>query len=190
MNNTIKATAASVKSIHSDVTRASTTMFNRFVTYLGILAMFACLTVCFGVPVAHAQELLGYQAASASNGITTGWWSPDTAASATSPHFLLSMPGLPNFQAFDSLKTSTAQSDGNVPGDPMDNYVANLEGGTLPSISFLALVQTSYIQWESRLADTRTPTSVNGAMVYPLVQVNYAGWNLPVALYTSPLRGY
>jgi hypothetical protein len=191
MYNTIKATAASVKSSNSNVTRASVTMFNHFVRYLGILTMVGCLTVWFGAPVAHAQELLGHQAASASTGITTGWWSPDIASSAASPHFLLSTAGLPNFEAFDSLKTSTAQSHGSLPGDPMDNYVANLtDGGSLPSISFLALVQTSYVQWESSLADTPTPTSVNGAMVYPLMQVNYAGWNLPVALYTSPLRGY
>jgi hypothetical protein len=55
----------------------------------------------------------------------------------------------------------------------------------LPSISLLSVLQTRYIDWESSLADTRTPTSVNGAMVYPLFQINYANGSLPVALYNS-----
>jgi hypothetical protein len=62
--------------------------------------------------------------------------------------------------------------------------------GELPSSrSLLAPFQAKYAAWESSLTDTRSLTSVKGRLVYPLLQVNYGGWRLPVALYLPPLRG-
>jgi hypothetical protein len=60
---------------------------------------------------------------------------------------------------------------------------------SLPPESFLSLLQAKYAIWESSLADSRSLVDVNGVSVYPLLQINYAGWHLPVTLYISSLRG-
>jgi hypothetical protein len=49
--------------------------------------------------------------------------------------------------------------------------------------SFLSFVQTEYLLRESRLGDSQSLTSVSAISAYPLLQINYAGWNLPVTLY-------
>jgi hypothetical protein len=59
----------------------------------------------------------------------------------------------------------------------------------LPPASFLGLLQAKYTMWESSLADSGSLTNVNGVSVYPLLQINYEGWRLPVTLYISSLRG-
>jgi hypothetical protein len=170
-------------------TLISISLFDRFALYLSILTVTTCLAVCFAAAKTHAQDIPSQDNAVAPS-ITTGSGSLESAASATSPRFLLSVAGLPDFQAFDLAKTSAFQSGGNVPAEPIDRYSANLtDSAALPSVSFLALMQTWYLQWQSSLADTRTPTSVNGVMVYPLLQINYANGSLPVALYNSSLLG-
>jgi hypothetical protein len=55
--------------------------------------------------------------------------------------------------------------------------------------SFWSLMATDYTAWESNLSDSRSPMDVNRMSVYPLVQIDYASWRLPIALYISPLRG-
>jgi hypothetical protein len=187
MNNieTIAKSATSSQAVSYDPSETEVSLFDRFALYLGILVLIACLAVCFAAAKAHAQDLPTQDGAQVST-VTNGWWSLECGASATSPRFLLSNAGLPSFRAFDSLKSSTALSGGTSLADPESNYVANLtEDESLPSISLLSVLQTRYIDWESSLADTRTPTSVNCAMVYPLFQINYANGSLPVALYNS-----
>jgi hypothetical protein len=180
------AKSATINQAVSHEPETDVSLFDCFGLYLGILVLIACLTVCFAAAKVQAQDFPIQDGAQAST-VTTGWWSLETAASATSPRFLLSNAGLPSFRAFDSLKASTALSGGNSFADAESNYVANLtEDEPLPTISLLSVLQTRYIDWESSLADTRTPTSVNGAMVYPLFQINYANGSLPVALYNSP----
>jgi hypothetical protein len=180
MNN-IETTAKS-----ATLSQAAVSLFDCFALYLGILVLIACLTVCLAAAEAHAQNLPS-QGIAQSASMTNGWWPLESSSSATSPRFLLSVAGLPDFQALDSLQASTALAGANPPADLANNYAANLtEDQPLPSVSLLALMQTRYVDWESSLADTRTPTSVNGAMVYPLFQINYAGGSLPVALYNSP----
>ncbi|MEA2649241.1 MAG: hypothetical protein QOG61_1676 [Candidatus Binataceae bacterium] len=51
-----------------------------------------------------------------------------------------------------------------------------------------SLLQAGYAMWESSLADSRSLINVNGVSVYPLFQINYAGWHLPITLYISSLR--
>ena len=161
-------------------TQAAVSIFDCFGLYLGILALIATLAVFFAAAKADAQDLPG-QGSGQFATMTTGWWSSST----TSPRFLLSVAGLPDFQALDSVQASTALSG--PLGNPENNYAANLtDSEPLPSVSLLSLIQTRYVDWESDLADTRTPTSVNGAMVYPLFQINYGNGSLPVALYNSP----
>ena len=181
--------ASSNQAISHGPTEAAVSLFDCLALYLGTLVLIACLTVCLAAPKAHAQDLRS-QSTAQSAIATTGWWSMESSASATSPHFLLSVAGLPNFQAFESLEASSALSGANSQADSANSYVANLnDDEPLPTISLLALLQTRYVDWESSLADTRTPTSVNGAMVYPLFQINYANGSLPVALYNSSLYG-
>ena len=194
MNN-IKAIAKFATSSHGGravsqrPTQTPVSLFACFALYLSILTMIACLTICFGAAKAHSQDVPGQERANAPTN-TNGWWPPESATSAISPRFLLSAAGLPDFQAFDSTKTSRLQSGGHLPVEPIDEYSTNLTGGaSLPSVPVLAVIQTRYAQWESSLADTQTPTSVNGAMVYPLLQINYANGSLPVALYISPRLG-
>jgi hypothetical protein len=188
--NTIENIAKSATTSHGashSPSETSVSLFDSLVLYLSILTLMACLSFLFAA-AAHAQSLPGQETAQAPATITTGWWSVESATS--SPRFLLSIAGLPSFQAFDTVKTSTAISGTNLSADSTDNYLANLgDAGSLRSGSFLSLVQTRYVEWESSLADTRTPTSVNGAMVYPLFQINYENGTLPVALYNSSLRG-
>jgi hypothetical protein len=176
MNNTSEAIAASVKSSHDHVTpkKAFVTASNHFITYLGVGTIVACFTIWFAASAAHAQDSLGQQAARASTGITTGWWSPETTA--TAPQITLAAADLSRFRASGLHQTSTQISS------PVNNALQ-------PSGSFFSPSQTKYIQPQSLLADTRPLINVNGTLVRPLAQVSYAGWSLPVVLRTSPLAG-
>jgi hypothetical protein len=60
---------------------------------------------------------------------------------------------------------------------------------SLPPGSFPSVMQAKYAIWQSSLADSRSLVNVNGMSVYPLLQIDYAGWHLPVTLYLSSLRG-
>jgi hypothetical protein len=55
--------------------------------------------------------------------------------------------------------------------------------------SFLYSLQISYMQWESRLADTVSPISRRGMLVYPFLEISVAGGHLPISMYIPPLRG-
>jgi hypothetical protein len=61
------------------------------------------------------------------------------------------------------------------------------DSGVLPG-SFLYPLQVSYMQWESRLADTVSPTSQRGMLVYPFLEISVAGVYLPISMYVPPLR--
>lgn len=185
---TTKSVAETITKSAASSHRTSVRISGRFVTYRRVLTLAAGLTFCLAAATARAQALPSYDSTQAPVTTSAGWWSLESASS-TSPRFLLSVAGLPNFKAFDSANTSIALSGANIPAEPMANYIANLtDAGSLPSVPFLSIIQTSYVQWESGIADTRTPTSANGAMVYPMMEINYASGQLPVALYVSPLR--
>jgi hypothetical protein len=166
---------------------------------LSILVL--CAAVSLVAASANAQEL----AASSSNAArpASGWWSPVRAESATAPHLQISMAELNPFKASDSFRTFPAQRTTYRVTEPMDAQIASLqyigardpgprllaERGSQPAGSFLSLLQAKYAIWESSLADSRSLVDVNGVSVYPLLQINYAGWHLPVTLYISSLRG-
>ena len=170
-----------------------------------ILSMLVlCVTLSLVAANAHAQE---HPAATPNAArVASGWWSPDTAGSATAPRLMVSMAELTHFETSDSIRTSPPQPTGYLT-EPTDGSITDLQniGSTLnarvaeqalladpvslPPRSLLSLLQTRYAVWQSSLADSRSLTNVNGVSVYPLLQVNYAGWNLPVTLYISPLRG-
>ena len=166
-----------------------------------ILCIIVLSAVFSLVAIANAQEL----AASPSNAASpaSGWWSPATADSATAPQLLISMAELTPLEAPDSFRTFPAQRTTYRVTEPMDGQIASLQyiaardarpslladRVSLPPGSFPSLLQAKYAIWESSLAESRSLVDVNGVSVYPLLQINYAGWHLPVTLYISPLRG-
>jgi hypothetical protein len=174
--------------------------WRRFILSLLVL----CAAVSLAAAIANAQEL----AAATSNAErpASGWWSPARAKSATAPQLLISRAELTPFAASDRFRPFPARPTTYRVSEPIDGRVASLQnsGSTLrarvarPSLladrlspppgSSLSLLQAKYAIWESSLADSRSPIDVNGVSVYPLLQINYAGWHLPVTLYISSLR--
>jgi hypothetical protein len=63
------------------------------------------------------------------------------------------------------------------------------EAQLLRSGPFFSLLNAKYLAWEIALSDSRSLTDVNGMLVYPLVEIDYAHRHLPIAMYISPLRG-
>jgi hypothetical protein len=166
---------------------------------LSILVL--CAVVSLVAATANAQEL----AASTSNAARpgSGWWSPVSVESATAPQLQISMAQLIPFETSDSFRTFPAQRTTYRVTEPMDGRIASLQyigasdtgpsfladRGSLPPGSLPSLLQARYAIWESSLAASRSLVDVNGVSVYPLLQINYAGWHLPVTLYISSLRG-
>ena len=169
---------------------------------LSILAL--CAAVSLVAAIANAQELV----ASTSNAAkpASGWWSPVRAESAT-PQLPIRMGKLIAVETFDSFRTFPPQRTTYRLTESTDGRIASLQyfrltlraTGDRPSLladqvspssrPFLSLLQANYIMSESSLADSRSLVSVNGVSVYPLLQISYAGWHLPVTLYISSLRG-
>jgi hypothetical protein len=137
----------------------------------------------------------------------SGWWSPVRAESATTPQFLIGMAEPTHFEVSHSFRTSAFRPTTCRMSEPIDGRIASLryvgsplrakvdkpsllaDSGSVPAGSFLSLLEAKYAIWESSLADSRSLVDVNGASVYPLFQINYAGGHLPVTLYISSLRG-
>jgi hypothetical protein len=164
-----------------------------------LLTRALCLIVALVATIANAQELPAATASAAAP--ASGWWSPAKAESATAPQLQISMAELVPFQASDSFRTFRPQRTNYRATESMDGQIASLQyigaGVARPSLladlvslpPALSLLQAKYATWESSLADSRSLVDVNGVSVYPLLQINYAGWHLPVALYLSSLRG-
>ena len=156
-----------------------------------------CVAVLLVGAIANAQEL-----ATSTSRLASGWWSPVRAESATAPQLQISMAELTHFKVSDSFRNSPVPRTAFRMTEPMDGQIASLQGigsrDARPSLlasrvssppgSFLSLLQAKYAIWESSLADSRSLVAVNGVSVYPLLQINYAGWHVPVTLYLSSLR--
>ena len=167
-----------------------------------------CGTVCLTTSMALAQQFSASDFAPAAITRASGWWSPQrTALTVLAPDRQLSVSKLTSLELSEPPYFSTPQPDDGRPaeyvngpsvnpggfeftlvtGSPEFSSLAEVE--LLPSRSLLSRLQAEYATWESSLADTRPLTSVNGWSVYPLVQVNYANWHLPISLYIPSLRG-
>ena len=163
---------------------------------LSILVL--CAAVSLVAASANAQEL----AASSSNAArpASGWWSPVRAESATAPQLLISKAELTHFEASGPFRPPPAQPTTYRVSEPMDGQIASLQyldaRVAKPSLladrvslpPALSLPQAKYAIWDSSLTDSRSLIDVNGVSVYPLLQINYAGWHLPVTLYISSFR--
>jgi hypothetical protein len=173
-----------------------------------ILSMLVlCSAVSLVAAIANAQELELDALTSNAARSASGWWSPARAESATAPRLPIRMVELTPFDASGSIRTLSAQQTTHRVNESMDGSLANFEyfgltlrvrngapsllGGdrvSLPPGSSLSLLRAKYAIWESSLADSRSLTNANGVSVHPLLQINYAGWHLPVTLYISSLR--
>jgi hypothetical protein len=161
-----------------------------------------CSSVSLVAVIASAQERPA--AISDTAGLASGWWSPHGAGAA--PQLQISRAELTRFDESDSIGTSSAQPTGDRVAEAMDSSIASLQyfdpalgpRTTTPSLwvdlispptkSSLSLLEKRYATWEASLSDSRSLIDVNGVSVYPLFQVDYVGWHLPVTLYISPLR--
>jgi len=124
-----------------------------------------CGALWLQVSTAWAQSPLAGNFATSSKEIGTSWWSRRDNLMGNQPPAKLTIEARPVTSA------STVDSQLLFPE------------------SLLSVLQSKYAAWESRLEDSERPIAVNGRLVYPLLQVNYAGWRLPISLYTPPLRG-
>jgi hypothetical protein len=106
-----------------------------------------------------------------------GWWSPVRKESGLAPQLLISMREPTNLAVSHPFRARVAQ-----PSLLADRVSAPFGSSVSPS-------QTNYTMWESELANSRSRVTVDGVSVYPLLQISYAGWHLPVTLYMQPLRG-
>jgi hypothetical protein len=167
-----------------------------------LLVIVLCVTIwCVAAP-AQAQELFSPNLSPAATGIMSGRWLYETPPAATAPSLRVSMVD-PQFRPSHSLHASTG---GSRPTEPtIDPKVSLGSFGLAPEAqrassgsfayddsirqeSFLSFVQTKYLLRESSLANPQSLTSVNAISTQPLLQINYAGWNLPVTLFNPPSR--
>ena len=160
--------------------------------------------MCFVTVAAHAQQGAS-SSLSATAKTSGGWWSPDRNESTlVVPRLNLGMAKLVRFETAEGLQTSTRQ--GTYPITEYENrwshagfeftqYARGPEFSTLanaeplPSGSFFSFGNAKYLAWETAVSDSRSLTDVNGVLVYPLMEIHYAHWHLPIAMYISPLRG-
>jgi hypothetical protein len=176
------------------------------ISYKYVLSMIvACLIGSLMATIAYSQELPSDAPTSVGASFPSGWWSPEPAESATAPQLVIGMTEPTNFKVSDSLRPAGAQPNSDRPIEPTEAAIAGLphfeltdgsvvmpspltDGVSLTPPSSFAFLHAQYSTWELSMANSRSLTEVNGATVHPLLQVNYAGWQLPVTLYTSSLR--
>jgi hypothetical protein len=173
-----------------------------------LLVIALCGIVCLTTSIVLAQELSASDFAPEATTTASGWWSPErTALTVLAPGRQFSVPKLISLDVSEPPSFSTPQPDDGRPAEYVNGPSVNPGGfefslvtrspefsslaevELLSSRSLLSRLQAEYATWESGLADTRSLTSVNGWSVYPLVQVNYADWQLPISLYRPSLRG-
>jgi len=166
-----------------------------------------CATVCLLASVAQAQQLSTGDFSASSTATENGCLSPQR----NEPKGMIARPQGSSGQQIRSSDTklmpsksaaacyrSISQADnpiGNQSGWKLRFEPERVNPGSMPEgsllfpESFLSLLQSKHMAWESRLEDSGPRANLRGRLVYPLLQVNYAGWHLPVALYIPPLRG-
>jgi hypothetical protein len=169
------------------------------------LVVLCAITFCVAA-TAQAQELRTPSLAPAATGITAGPWSIETPKMAPAPQLQVSMVD-PQWRPSDSYQPPTVAPGSYHPGEPADNPNAKLGGLGLSPVkqkaklgfmlpddsltpeSFFPLVQQSRtIPWQTISADSQPLSNLDGDAVHPLMQINYAGWHLPITLGNSSAR--
>jgi len=163
------------------------------------------VAVCLWSIAANAQQLSASDFASAPKEVGSSWWSPgrmeskalipqhigliDQTALSTSKLLPPTSVGGSGVWISTAEIPVTAQSSSQFRFETRQaNPSSMVEGESLFPESFLSVLQSGYTAWESRLEDSGPRTNVNGLLVYPLLQINCAGWHLPISLYIPPLR--
>jgi hypothetical protein len=182
-------------------------MFVVFSRGIGILwGLLISTIVCLPASAVYAQQLATGDF-SVSRDIGNTWWSPERMEpGGVMPHLRISIGDqirLSNTKLSPPTSEAAIYRSISQPDNPIGNQSISksrsetqlvtagsmVEGGMLFRESLLSVLQSRYVSWESGLEDSELRTNVNGRMVYPLLQVDYGGWHLPVALYIPPLQG-
>lgn len=170
-----------------------------------LLVIVVCLIASSVATIASSQELPGNASTSGAAGFSNDWWASEPREASPAPQLVISMMEPIDFNASDSLRNLPAQSNGDRPAAARLSTVASLSTFSLtdmtlavpklsadnalpPAMGSFAFAQIENPSWGSLLADSQSLSEVSGASVHPLLQVNFAGWQLPVTLYTAPNR--
>ncbi|GEM_PF-3238694 len=161
------------------------------------------LIICLITVPAHSQRTVPAQALSA-HSPNGGWWTIEDVYSAAKPlldpddaargHFDASQT--PETKAKDypdpRLRFNWTNVSANVGAEAYAAALLNTEymriNWTLYRGLAFASLNTNYAAWLVGLSDSRSLTNVNGMIVYPLFEIDYAQWRLPVALCVPPAR--
>ena len=165
-----------------------------------------CVGICLIAITAHAQQdAIGSMAPTATSA-AGGWWSWNHSRSMlvipqlnldTAKFISLAVPGSPPvLSTHESIYPGVEYGNGWRPrheGFKSLPDVGRHDAGPVErepvSGSFFSFLNAKYTAWEAGLSDTRSLTDVNGALIYPLIEIHYAHWRLPLTLYVPPLRG-
>ncbi len=185
---------------------AALSMLSSSINYRYVLSIIiACVMGSLIATIASSQEL-PYDASTAGvAGFTNGWWSSKPEQAPLAPKLMISMTEPADFNSSHSLRTLPAQMSSDQPTASRPTTVTSLsnfgltdvtlaaprlsaDSVPLPAPDSFAFLQSESASWQSLLADSHSLNDANGTSVHPLLQVNYAGWQLPVTLYTATLR--
>jgi hypothetical protein len=184
-------------------------------SYIVTVSTIAMCGIIWWAPSVPAQTLYSDSVTTPTTA-ESGWFGQNSK-STTSPHVLLDMADNRSNADFSRVvndhDTAASISRHAPPILPLDLYTALREtsseraveprlsfeardfefsllnnSGVLPW-SFLYSLQISYMQWESRLADSVSPISRRGLLVYPFLEISVIGSHLPISMYIPPLRG-
>jgi hypothetical protein len=169
-----------------------------------LCGMALCAAVCIRANVANAQQFSPADFAPAHPAVSDGWWSPERTSFATltsraqlnvpklanrvaSPHFTQLQPNNPYLIEYSKITSGNSGGFEFTQGRAIEVGSAAVEALQSPQ-SFSGLLRARYLMWESSLAANRDLMNIDGALAYPLVQISYANWRLPISLYEPPLR--
>lgn len=176
--------------------------------YRIVLLMILCSGVCFATPLAQAHEPFGADTHTAR--IESGWSleKADCALAFREKIAMIDPDDLTATGAYRGpLDNSASSGRYTILNDRGSDFIENVRNASLmpdthggdrgalvkldwpPPRSLIDPFATRYLQWESGLADTSALVNEKGVLVYPLLQINFAGEHLPISLYLPSLRG-
>jgi hypothetical protein len=185
---------------------ASLSMLSLPISYRYVLSIIiACVIGSLIATIASSQELPNDASTAGITGFPNGWWPSKPEQAALAPKLMISMTEPADFSSSHSLRTLPAQMSSGQMIASRPTTVTGLsnfsltdvtlaapslsaDSAPLPAPDSFAFLQSESPSWQSLLADSHSLNEANEASVHPLLQVNYAGWQLPVTLYTAPLR--
>jgi hypothetical protein len=170
-------------------------------------------SACVMASTVHAQSMSRDYSLSNWTPSATRWWSPEGTEFTAAPHLVLAgeyatrltaagfswgaveSPSLLCAPRSEAANLNESTSYSAVPVVRLDFDTPKMEQSVFDadprsaSNTFFGSLETRYFGWESRIADSSRPVSVNQTFVYPLLQIKVERETLPVTLYVTPLRG-